>query len=192
MVNLKKKTKQKRSNNRVSSIIETSKDILDFEGIKNFNTNYIAKKCNISIGSLYQYFQSKELIMSEILNREYTNQLKKMENMFSEVKSLKFENKLKAVIETSLNANKLNEYIQKSEAFFDMSKFKNKKINFEEEFLEKSKKFLLDSSQKISPEKIEQALLVIFNSVKNATGDEEKLKEALYKLGTSFLVPQMN
>ena len=191
-MNLKKKAKQKRSSNRVSSIIETSKEILDFEGIKNFNTNYIAKKCNISIGSLYQYFQSKDLIMLEILNREYSNQLKKMENVFSEVRSGKFENKLKAVIETSLNANKLNEYIQKSEVFFDLTKFKNKKMNFEEEFIEKSKSFLLESSQKISPEKIEQALLVIYNSVKNATGDEEKLKDALYKLGSSFLIPQMN
>jgi AcrR family transcriptional regulator len=191
-VNLKKKAKQKRSSNRVSSIIETSKEILDFEGIKNFNTNYIAKKCNISIGSLYQYFQSKDLIMLEILNREYSNQLKKMENVFSEVRSGKFENKLKVVIETSLNANKLNEYIQKSESFFDLTKFKNKKMNFEEEFIKKSKSFLLESSQKISPEKIEQALLVIYNSVKNATGDEEKLKDALYKLGSSFLIPQMN
>jgi len=189
---LKKKAKQKRSSNRVSSIIETSKEILDFEGIKNFNTNYIAKKCNISIGSLYQYFQSKDLIMLEILNREYSNQLKKMENVFSEVRSGKFENKLKVVIETSLNANKLNEYIQKSESFFDLTKFKNKKMNFEEEFIKKSKSFLLESSQKISPEKIEQALLVIYNSVKNATGDEEKLKDALYKLGSSFLIPQMN
>lgn len=191
-MNLKKKAKQKRSSNRVSSIIETSKEILDFEGIKNFNTNYIAKKCNISIGSLYQYFQSKDLIMLEILNREYSNQLKKMENVFSEVRSGKFENKLKVVIETSLNANKLNEYIQKSESFFDLTKFKNKKMNFEEEFIKKSKSFLLESSQKISPEKIEQALLVIYNSVKNATGDEEKLKDALYKLGSSFLIPQMN
>ena len=190
-MNVKKKAKQKRSTNRISSILETAKSILDSEGLKNFNTNYIAKKSGISIGSLYQYFQSKELILSEIMTREYTKQLNNMEQLFSNVRSLRLEEKLKAVIDASFDANSLNDYLQKGESFFKLKQAASKRDSFEKEFFEKSKNFLLDSSHKISPEKIEQALLVIFSSIRNSSKENSELKEALINLGLNFLSPKV-
>ena len=187
---MKKKSKQKRSSNRISSILETAKSILDSEGLKNFNTNYIAKKSGISIGSLYQYFQSKELILAELMTREYNKQLNNMEQLFANVRTLKLEEKLKAVIEASFAANHLNDYLQKGESFFKLKQAVSKRDSFEKEFFEKSKRFLLESSQKLSPEKIEQALLVISTSIRNSSKENTELKEALINLGLNFLTPK--
>ena len=189
-VNLKKKTKQKRSSNRVSNILDAAKEIIELEGLKSFNTNYIAKKCNISIGSLYQYFQSTELIFFELINREYNLQISKIEQGFNEVKNLKLESKLKTIIETSFNARSLNSYFYQGEKFFDLKQAMKKKNNFEDELFKKSKVFLQESSKNLSPERIEQALIVIFNSVKNASSNNEELKNALLNLGVNFLSPQ--
>jgi AcrR family transcriptional regulator len=43
---------------------------LETNGFEGFNTNAVAEKAGVSIGSLYQYFPSKHALLSAIIERE--------------------------------------------------------------------------------------------------------------------------
>jgi AcrR family transcriptional regulator len=59
---------QARSQETVSVILETSARILESDGLRGFNTNAIAAKAGVSIGSLYQYFPNKDSIVLALIS----------------------------------------------------------------------------------------------------------------------------
>jgi len=58
---------QARSEETVSVILEASARILESDGLRGFNTNAIAAKAGVSIGSLYQYFPNKDSIVLALI-----------------------------------------------------------------------------------------------------------------------------
>ena len=66
---VRKKPKQNRSQEVLSSIFEAAFQLLNDPNPKLFTTNHIAKKAGVSIGSLYQYFPNKETILDQILQQ---------------------------------------------------------------------------------------------------------------------------
>jgi AcrR family transcriptional regulator len=60
---------QARSQETVSVILEASARILESEGVRDFNTNAIAARAGVSIGSLYQYFPNKDAILLTMISR---------------------------------------------------------------------------------------------------------------------------
>ena len=54
---------QARSQETVSIILEASARILESDGLRGFNTNSIADRAGVSVGSLYQYFSNKDAIV---------------------------------------------------------------------------------------------------------------------------------
>ena len=60
---------QARSQETVDVILEASARILESDGSRGFNTNAIATKAGVSIGSLYQYFPNKDSIVRSLISR---------------------------------------------------------------------------------------------------------------------------
>jgi AcrR family transcriptional regulator len=58
---------QARSQETVSVILEASARILESDGLRGLNTNAIATKAGVSIGSLYQYFPNKDAIVLALI-----------------------------------------------------------------------------------------------------------------------------
>jgi AcrR family transcriptional regulator len=58
---------QARSLETVSVILEASARILESDGLRGLNTNAIAMKAGVSIGSLYQYFPNKDAIILTLI-----------------------------------------------------------------------------------------------------------------------------
>jgi AcrR family transcriptional regulator len=58
---------QARSKETVSVILEASARILESDGLRDFNTNAIAARAGVSIGSLYQYFPNKDTIVRALI-----------------------------------------------------------------------------------------------------------------------------
>jgi hypothetical protein len=52
----------------VNVILEASARILELEGLRGFNTNTVAAKAGVSVGSLYQYFPNKDAILVALIN----------------------------------------------------------------------------------------------------------------------------
>jgi AcrR family transcriptional regulator len=77
----RKKPRQKRSADTVAVIVEATARILETNGFEGFNTNAVAEKAGVSIGSLYQYFPSKQALLSAIIEREVAPMLAVIEEL---------------------------------------------------------------------------------------------------------------
>jgi AcrR family transcriptional regulator len=65
----RKSASQARSTQTVQHILEAAARILAREAQSAFNTNRIAELAGVSIGSLYQYFPSKEAILAQLVQQ---------------------------------------------------------------------------------------------------------------------------
>jgi AcrR family transcriptional regulator len=61
---------QERSKMTVDALVESTARILADEGYEAANTNRIAAVAGVSIGSLYQYFPSKEALVASVIDRQ--------------------------------------------------------------------------------------------------------------------------
>ncbi len=66
-VNQRKTPVQRRSVATVEIVLDAAARILDEQGLAGLNTNAVARRAGISVGSLYQYFPSKEAIVSALI-----------------------------------------------------------------------------------------------------------------------------
>lgn len=62
--------RQERSRTKVDLIVEAAIRILEDDGLAALTTNRIAEVAGVSIGTLYQYFRSKEAIVEFLVARE--------------------------------------------------------------------------------------------------------------------------
>lgn len=63
---------QPRSAHMVETIVEAAARILETRGLDGFNTNAVAERAGISVGSLYQYFPNKDALVAALSARERT------------------------------------------------------------------------------------------------------------------------
>jgi AcrR family transcriptional regulator len=82
----RKNAQQFRSKETVKAIIQAATYILQDEGVKGFNTNKIAKKAGVSIGSLYQYFPNKDSISSMLFENFFETQIEIVTKNIMQVK----------------------------------------------------------------------------------------------------------
>lgn len=68
----RKKPAQRRSAATVAAIIEAAARILETSGLEAYNTNAIAERAGVSIGSIYQYFPTKDAVTRALVQREAT------------------------------------------------------------------------------------------------------------------------
>jgi AcrR family transcriptional regulator len=66
----RKRPKQGRSLETVKVIVEAAARILEARGHGGFSTNAVAERAGVSIGSLYQYFPSKDALIGALIVRE--------------------------------------------------------------------------------------------------------------------------
>lgn len=66
----RKKPRQERSRATVDAILEATAHILVAHGFEDTTTRQVAERAGVSIGSLYQYFPSKEALITALLERQ--------------------------------------------------------------------------------------------------------------------------
>ena len=91
---------QKRSAETVAAILEAAARILEQHGFEGFNTNVIADRAGVSIGSLYQYFRSKDALLSGLIEREVAPLLAVSDDL---VQHPTFQAALRSYIEASIH-----------------------------------------------------------------------------------------
>jgi AcrR family transcriptional regulator len=68
----RKAPSQPRSGHTVDAILEGAAHILEQRGLEGYTTNAIAARAGVSIGSLYQYFPTKDAVTVALIERERT------------------------------------------------------------------------------------------------------------------------
>jgi len=66
----RKAPSQPRSTQTVEAILTAAAHILERHGLEGYTTNAIAAKAGVSIGSLYQYFPTKDAVTVALIDRE--------------------------------------------------------------------------------------------------------------------------
>jgi AcrR family transcriptional regulator len=66
---MKKQPLQSRAKASCDAILEATAQVLLADGLSKVTTNHIADRAGVSIGTLYQYFPSKEAILAELINQ---------------------------------------------------------------------------------------------------------------------------
>jgi len=61
---------QPRSAQTVAALLEAAAQVLERDGLEGFNTNAVAERAGVSIGSLYQYFPGKDALTLALMRRE--------------------------------------------------------------------------------------------------------------------------
>jgi AcrR family transcriptional regulator len=69
VVTPRKKPSQSRSKATVDAVLAAAAHILEDRGVGGFNTNAVAVRAGVSIGSLYQYFPSKDAILVALMEQ---------------------------------------------------------------------------------------------------------------------------
>jgi AcrR family transcriptional regulator len=69
-LSIRKAPRQRRAAHTVEAILEAAALVLEEGGLEGFNTNAVARRAGASIGTLYQYFPSKDALTLALLQRE--------------------------------------------------------------------------------------------------------------------------
>lgn len=69
-MNPRKTPRQSRSEQTIAVILEAATRVLERDGAAAFNTNRVAERAGISVGSLYQYYPNKAALLFALQERE--------------------------------------------------------------------------------------------------------------------------
>ena len=76
---MKKTPTQGRSRQMVDALVEATARTISERGWQSTTTNHIAARAGVSVGSLYQYFQSREDLLAALMERERERLLHRMD-----------------------------------------------------------------------------------------------------------------
>jgi len=82
--NLRRLPTQERAQRTIQAIFEATAQIVENEGEAGLTTNKVARRAGFSIGTLYQYFPSKEAILVALIQRERRRVMDRLQSMMRE------------------------------------------------------------------------------------------------------------
>lgn len=98
----RKQPRQDRSRQTCDAIHEAAARILEEDGTARFTTNRVAERAGVSIGSLYQYYPSKEAILAGLIRALRAELLQDLRGAIDGAAGLSFAAAVEAVLKASL------------------------------------------------------------------------------------------
>jgi AcrR family transcriptional regulator len=104
----RKQASQERSRATVAALIEATARILVSEGFDKASTNRIAELAGVSVGSLYQYFPSKEALVVAVAERHNRDIMQVVGGVLAELDSLPVEDAVRKLVEAAIQAHRVD------------------------------------------------------------------------------------
>jgi AcrR family transcriptional regulator len=106
--NPRKLASQERSRSTVDALLEATARVLVREGYDRASTNRIAEVAGVSIGSLYQYFPSKEALVAAVIDR-HTQQVSQLtRNALVKMAARPLEVAAREFVSIAIDAHRVN------------------------------------------------------------------------------------
>lgn len=106
--NPRKSASQERSRSTIDALLEATARILVREGYDRASTNRIAEVAGVSIGSLYQYFPSKEALVAAVIDR-HTQQVSELtRNALVKMAAQPLEAAAREFVSIAIEAHRVN------------------------------------------------------------------------------------
>jgi AcrR family transcriptional regulator len=106
--NPRKSASQERSRLTVDALLEATARVLMKEGYDRASTNKIAAVAGVSIGSLYQYFPSKEALVAAVIDRHMHEMFQVVRDALAKVAARPIEVAARELVSVMLDAHRVN------------------------------------------------------------------------------------
>ncbi|MBV8137081.1 MAG: TetR family transcriptional regulator [Deltaproteobacteria bacterium] len=104
----RKSASQERSRLTVDALLEATARVLIKEGYDRASTNRIAEVAGVSIGSLYQYFPSKEALVAAVIDRHMQEVSQVTRNALVKVLARPIEVAAREFVSVAIDAHRVN------------------------------------------------------------------------------------
>lgn len=104
----RKAASQERSRATVDALVEATARILVKEGFDKASTNRIAEVAGVSVGSLYQYFPSKEALVAAVIERHQQEIMQTVRGELAEVFVQPVEKAIRRLVVAALRAHRVD------------------------------------------------------------------------------------
>ncbi|MFB6463054.1 TetR/AcrR family transcriptional regulator [Bradyrhizobium tunisiense] len=111
--NPRKNASQARSRATVDALVEATARILVREGFEKASTNRIAEIAGVSVGSLYQYFPSKEALVAAVIERHNDETMKVVRTAFVEVADMPIDKAVRRLVTVAIEAHHIDPYLHR-------------------------------------------------------------------------------
>ncbi len=108
LTNPRKSALQKRSRVTVNALLEATARILVREGFDKASTNRIAEVAGVSVGSLYQYFPSKEALVAALIDRHNQEVMQAVQGELAEAVNLPMEQAMRKLVAVAVEAHRID------------------------------------------------------------------------------------
>jgi AcrR family transcriptional regulator len=92
----------------VNALVEATARILVKEGFDHASTNHVAEVAGVSIGSLYQYFPSKEALVATVIERHNREIMQTVRGELTEAATLPLEEGVRKLIAVAVKAHRVD------------------------------------------------------------------------------------
>jgi AcrR family transcriptional regulator len=106
--NPRKSASQERSRLTVDALLEATARILVREGFDKASTNRIAEVAGVSVGSLYQYFPSKEALVAALIDRHNRQVMQAIQGELAEALKLSMEEAVRRLVSIAVKAHRID------------------------------------------------------------------------------------
>jgi AcrR family transcriptional regulator len=104
----RKSATQERSRATVEALVEATARVLVSDGFDKASTNRIAEVAGVSVGSLYQYFPSKEALVFAVTERHHRDIMQVVGRALAEVDSLPVEEAVRKLVAVAIDAHRVD------------------------------------------------------------------------------------
>jgi len=104
----RKRASQSRSRATVDALIEATARILVRDGFDKASTNRIAAEAGVSVGSLYQYYPTKEALVRAVIERHTADLTRMARQAVAEVERLPLEAGVRRLVAAAIAAHRLD------------------------------------------------------------------------------------
>jgi AcrR family transcriptional regulator len=104
----RKNASQERSRATVDALVEATARILVKEGFEKASTNRIAEIAGVSVGSLYQYFPSKEALVAAVIDRHNEEIMGIVRSALIEVADMPIDKAVRKLVTVAIEAHRID------------------------------------------------------------------------------------
>ena len=106
--NPRKSASQERSRLTVNALLDATARILVREGFDKASTNRIAEVAGVSVGSLYQYFPSKEALVAAIIDRHNREVMQVVRGELADAMNQPIEQAVRKLVAMAVKAHRID------------------------------------------------------------------------------------
>jgi AcrR family transcriptional regulator len=109
----RKKPSQQRSHDTVACILDATARVLCSTGYDRASTNRVAMAAGVSVGSLYQYFPSKEALVAALVERHVEQMISLVTRKLAEVSTAPLDVAVRTMIDSMFDAHRVDPRLHK-------------------------------------------------------------------------------